>query len=81
MAGIDRGGDVRDAAKAKRRADRRTGGQPAEPAKGAISFVRGESVRCSHERMLAAGALQIGYTEAYPEILIDSLAQRSCFCL
>ena len=64
MAGIDCGGDVRDAAQAEHGADGGTGCEPAEPVEGFVSFVRGESLRCSHEGMVAAGALQIGYMES-----------------
>lgn len=70
MAGIDGGRDVRDAAQAKYCADGGTGGKPAEPAEGLVSFVRGESLRCSHEGMLAAGVLQIGYI-AGNHLLLD----------
>ena len=70
MARIDGGGDIGDAAQAKHGADGGPGGEPAEPAEGSVSFVRGESLRCSHEGMLAAGVLQIGYI-AGDHMLLD----------
>lgn len=65
MAGIYGGRDVSEAAQAKHGADGGTGGKPAEPAEGSVSFVGGESLRCSHEGMLTAGVLQIGYIAGY----------------